>query len=172
MPSSKIYIVNFIIPKLVSFYILFILLHHSSLFYMEMTRILPLALHLRCDYSIICATLPLLSFIKKCIRWGSNPRISRQPFLRRPPQTTRARMLLYTYFLFLVLCPHPFPFFNKMHPVGFEPTHLSIAELKSAPLDHSGTNASCYLLFVYQRNMTAPLLHCTPAVIYYLTLFL
>ena len=28
-----------------------------------------------------------------------------------------------------------------MHPVGFEPTHLSIAELKSAPLDHSGTNA-------------------------------
>ena len=30
----------------------------------------------------------------------------------------------------------------KMHPVGFEPTHLSIAELKSAPLDHSGTNAS------------------------------
>ncbi len=31
--------------------------------------------------------------------------------------------------------------FTKMHPVGFEPTHLSIAELKSAPLDHSGTNA-------------------------------
>ena len=31
--------------------------------------------------------------------------------------------------------------FAKMHPVGFEPTHLSIAELKSAPLDHSGTNA-------------------------------
>ena len=30
---------------------------------------------------------------------------------------------------------------QKMHPVGFEPTHLSIAELKSAPLDHSGTNA-------------------------------
>lgn len=28
-----------------------------------------------------------------------------------------------------------------MHPVGFEPTHLTIAELKSAPLDHSGTNA-------------------------------
>ena len=35
----------------------------------------------------------------------------------------------------------PFFFFVKMHPVGFEPTHLSIAELKSAPLDHSGTNA-------------------------------
>ena len=33
-------------------------------------------------------------------------------------------------------------FLWKMHPVGFEPTHLSIAELKSAPLDHSGTNAS------------------------------
>ena len=36
-------------------------------------------------------------------------------------------------------------FLWKMHPVGFEPTHLSIAELKSAPLDHSGTNASCYI---------------------------
>ena len=56
-------------------------------------------------------------------------------------------MLLYTYFLFLVLCPHLFPFFNKMHPVGFEPTHLSIAELKSAPLDHSGTNAFYYITF-------------------------
>ena len=32
-----------------------------------------------------------------------------------------------------------------MHPVGFEPTHLSIAELKSAPLDHSGTNALQYI---------------------------
>ena len=31
-----------------------------------------------------------------------------------------------------------------MHPVGFEPTHLAIAELKSAPLDHSGTNALIY----------------------------
>ena len=38
----------------------------------------------------------------------------------------------------------------KMHPVGFEPTHLSIAELKSAPLDHSGTNASClYFSFFF-----------------------
>ena len=35
-----------------------------------------------------------------------------------------------------------FSLLAKMHPVGFEPTHLSIAELKSAPLDHSGTNAS------------------------------
>ena len=31
--------------------------------------------------------------LQKCIRWGSNPRISRQPSLNRPPQTTRARML-------------------------------------------------------------------------------
>ena len=28
-----------------------------------------------------------------------------------------------------------------MHPVGFEPTHLSIAVLETAPLDRSGTNA-------------------------------
>ena len=34
-----------------------------------------------------------------------------------------------------------------MHPVGFEPTNLSIAELKSAPLDHSGTNAFYYITF-------------------------
>ena len=36
-----------------------------------------------------------------------------------------------------------------MHPVGFEPTHLSIAELKSAPLDHSGTNAICFFYFFF-----------------------
>ena len=30
---------------------------------------------------------------------------------------------------------------SKMHPVGFEPTHLSIAVLETAPLDRSGTNA-------------------------------
>ena len=29
----------------------------------------------------------------------------------------------------------------KMHPVGFEPTHLAIAVLETAPLDRSGTNA-------------------------------
>ncbi len=29
-----------------------------------------------------------------------------------------------------------------MHGVGFEPTKLSLAELKSAPLDHSGIRAS------------------------------
>ena len=40
-------------------------------------------------------------------------------------------------------------FLWKMHPVGFEPTHLSIAELKSAPLDHSGTNASYTIPFVF-----------------------
>ena len=31
-----------------------------------------------------------------------------------------------------------------MHPGGFEPTHLAIAVLETAPLDHSGTNASLY----------------------------
>ena len=58
-------------------------------------------------------------------------------------------MLLYAIVLTVVLCPCPF-LFIKMHPVGFEPTHLSIAELKSAPLDHSGTNASClYFSFFF-----------------------
>ena len=37
-----------------------------------------------------------------------------------------------------------------MHPVGFEPTHLSIAVLETAPLDHSGTNASLYY-FLFTR---------------------
>ena len=38
-------------------------------------------------------------------------------------------------------------FWQKMHPVGFEPTHLSIAVLETAPLDHSGTNASLYYTY-------------------------
>ena len=57
-------------------------------------------------------------------------------------------MLLYTIPNSIILCPHLYCVFITMHPVGFEPTHLSIAELKSAPLDHSGTNAS-YVLFFY-----------------------
>ena len=36
----------------------------------------------------------------------------------------------------------------KMHPVGFEPTHLAIAVLETAPLDHSGTNA----LLLFRSN--------------------
>ena len=36
-----------------------------------------------------------------------------------------------------------------MHPVGFEPTHLSIAVLETAPLDHSGTNASLYYCYIH-----------------------
>lgn len=30
---------------------------------------------------------------------------------------------------------------NKVHSVGFEPTHLTILELESSSLDHSDTNA-------------------------------
>ena len=42
------------------------------------------------------------------------------------------------------------PYFpdKKMHPVGFEPTHLSIAVLETAPLDHSGTNALHFFYFL------------------------
>ena len=36
-----------------------------------------------------------------------------------------------------------------MHGVGFEPTRLSPADLKSAPLDHSGIRAGSMLLTVY-----------------------
>ncbi len=36
-----------------------------------------------------------------------------------------------------------------MHGVGFEPTRLSPADLKSAPLDHSGIRAEIVLLTVY-----------------------
>ena len=51
------------------------------------------------------------------------------------------------FFLFSFL--DDFFYRTKMHPVGFEPTHLSIAELKSAPLDHSGTNAFYIFSFVF-----------------------
>ena len=36
-----------------------------------------------------------------------------------------------------------------MHGVGFEPTRLSPADLKSAPLDRSGIRAEIVLLTVY-----------------------
>ena len=62
-------------------------------------------------------------------------------------------MLLYRYFYFFNLSPLTLLFFYKMHPVGFEPTHLSIAELKSAPLDHSGTNAFYYYYFIIYPNL-------------------
>ena len=41
-----------------------------------------------------------------------------------------------------------------MHGVGFEPTRLSPADLKSAPLDHSGIHAlnfSSQQLFIFNR---------------------
>ena len=50
-------------------------------------------------------------------------------------------LLLFPYFPYFLASLF---FFAKMHPVGFEPTHLSIAVLETAPLDHSGTNASLY----------------------------
>ena len=82
--------------------------------FMEMRGIDPLAPRMRSECSTIWATSPLPPF----------------------------------WFIWLFLLPPSFlPYFfplEKMHPVGFEPTHLSIAELKSAPLDHSGTNAFYY----------------------------
>ena len=42
---------------------------------------------------------------------------------------------------------------EKMHPVGFEPTHLAIAVLETAPLDHSGTNAFYYYYFIVYPNL-------------------
>ena len=36
-----------------------------------------------------------------------------------------------------------------MHGVGFEPTNANIADLKSAPLDHSGNHAKKYTLPVF-----------------------
>ncbi len=41
----------------------------------------------------------------------------------------------------------------KMHPVGFEPTHLSIAVLETAPLDRSGTNAYI-IVFTFDNAIT------------------
>ena len=41
----------------------------------------------------------------------------------------------------------------KMHPVGFEPTHLSIAVLETAPLDRSGTNAYINVFIINKAIM-------------------
>ena len=38
-----------------------------------------------------------------------------------------------------------------MQGVGFEPTHANIADLKSAPLDHSGNLAESYILIPVQK---------------------
>ena len=62
---------------------------------------------------------------------------------------------------------------EKMHPVGFEPTHLSIAVLETAPLDHSGTNAS-YTYFTHFLSFVPPLLILlvTSSLYIFVTLFL
>ena len=58
-------------------------------------------------------------------------------------------MCTFTFLCFLLsLILFTFIFFIKMHPVGFEPTHLSIAVLETAPLDHSGTNALHFFYFL------------------------
>ena len=54
---------------------------------------------------------------------------------------------LYFFFFYFTSLLFYFLFLAKMHPVGFEPTHLSISVLETDPLDHSGTNASLLLLF-------------------------
>ena len=65
----------------------------------------------------------------------------------RSPCPSHAKRMLYhmSYIPFSFL----YSFILKMHPVGFEPTHLSIAVLETAPLDHSGTNASFLLIFLF-----------------------
>ena len=71
------------------------------------------------------------------------------------------------------MCPcHP-TFFVKMHPVGFEPTHLSIAELKSAPLDHSGTNAFYYItFFLLPLHFLFPFFFCFSFISFYYVCFI
>ena len=82
----------------------------------------------------------------------------------RSPCPSHAKRMLYhlSYIPSLLLFPY-FPyflaslfFFAKMHPVGFEPTHLSIAVLETAPLDHSGTNASLYYRFPHGPEPLPP----------------
>ena len=58
-------------------------------------------------------------------------------------------LLLFFYFPYFIALLF---FFAKMHPVGFEPTHLSIAVLETAPLDHSGTNAYLYYYFLRDHD--------------------
>ena len=134
--------------------------------YMEMRGIDPLAPRMRSECSTIWATSPLLLILhasfcpvpfsttyilfRKNASGGVRTHASLDSRswdgpLRPLGHECFSILLLYTLSCALTL----FPFLNKMHPVGFEPTHLSIAELKSAPLDHSGTNASCYLLLCF-----------------------
>lgn len=40
-----------------------------------------------------------------------------------------------------------------MHPVGFEPTNLTIPGLKSGALDHSAKNAGCWSFIELQYIM-------------------
>ena len=47
-----------------------------------------------------------------------------------------------------------------MQGVGFEPTHANIADLKSAPLDHSGNLArNHYHIFLKKMNMIYAILY-------------
>ena len=69
---------------------------------------------------------------------------------------TNASLYIFFSLHAVLLSCYFFFFFIKMHPVGFEPTHLSIAELKSAPLDHSGTNASYYMLSLFYPKLLLP----------------
>ena len=73
-------------------------------------------------------------------------------------------MCTFTFLCFLLsLILFTFIFFIKMHPVGFEPTHLSIAVLETAPLDHSGTNASLYYFIDHRDVLVALLFFCKNA---------
>ena len=51
-----------------------------------------------------------------------------------------------------------------MPGVGFEPTRTNTADLKSAPLDHSGNQA--YVIILLNNNITLYYFH-----IYFLTLY-
>ena len=43
-----------------------------------------------------------------------------------------------------------------MHSVGFEPTNANIADLKSAPLDHSGNYAKTYTYLYFPAYYILP----------------
>ena len=86
-------------------------------------------------------------------RWGVSIPLPLACEANALPSELHPPVCLYLLLCFLPFsCPWPLYtplfFLAKMHPVGFEPTHLSIAVLETAPLDHSGTNASLYLLFI------------------------
>ena len=83
-------------------------------------------------------------------RWGVSIPLPLACEANALPYELHPRNIPYFYYIFLLF------FLLKMHPVGFEPTHLSIAVLETAPLDHSGTNASLYIFF----SLHAVLLSC------------